>query len=270
MARKPTTVEPQPANLSSDQIRTAIPRIRRRIDELTSLQPKSLTEEDGDNILDDLIRKINATLREILGIESIEYREYRAHSLSAFPQPSGFSLGFEQVPRTSVKTRLPAIQKAIRAQISSLGSLLDILLERQALSDERVSALRAYERLDLHHEIARVASKLYLDGHYSNAVEAAVKALNGLVRLRSGLDVDGSPLMEKAFSPNGPVLRFNNLSDQSGKDEQRGFMMMFSGAVAGLRNPRAHGFIQDEPERALEFIAFVSLLAKLLEEAEKV
>lgn len=27
--------------------------------------------------------------------------------------------------------------------------------------------------------------------------------------------------------------------------------MLFSGAVAGLRNPRAHAFIQDDPERAL-------------------
>lgn len=58
-------------------------------------------------------------------------------------------------------------------------------------------------------------------------------------------------------------MKFNDLSDQSDRDEQKGFMMMFSGAVSGLRNPRAHGFINDDPERALEFIAFVSLLAKL-------
>jgi hypothetical protein len=37
----------------------------------------------------------------------------------------------------------------------------------------------------------------------------------------------------------------------------------------GLRNPRAHGFIKDDPERALEYIAFISLLAKLLDGAEK-
>jgi hypothetical protein len=59
------------------------------------------------------------------------------------------------------------------------------------------------------------------------------------------------------------------LDDQSDIDEQRGYMMMFSGAVAGLRNPRAHKFVQDDPERALEFIAFVSLLAKLLDGARK-
>jgi uncharacterized protein (TIGR02391 family) len=57
--------------------------------------------------------------------------------------------------------------------------------------------------------------------------------------LRSGLDVDGAALMQKAFSPNGPVLKFNDLSNQSDRDEQLGFMNMFSGAVSGLRNPRA-------------------------------
>ena len=118
-------------------------------------------------------------------------------------------------------------------------------------------ALRAYEGLQLHPEIARVASGRYQNGHYADAVEAAVKALNALVRLRSGLDVDGTTLMERAFNPSNPVLKFNTLVSQSDRDEQRGYMMMFSGVVSGLRNPRAHGFIQDKPERALEFIAFV-------------
>jgi uncharacterized protein (TIGR02391 family) len=89
-----------------------------------------------------------------------------------------------------------------------------------------------------------------------------MKALNGLVRMRSGEALDGTPLMQKVFSPNAPVLQFNPMSDQSDKDEQLGFMMMYSGAVAGLRNPGAHRLIKDDPERALEFIAFVSLTCK--------
>lgn len=122
--------------------------------------------------------------------------------------------------------------------------------------------------MELHPEIARAASRLYSDGHYANAVEASVKALNGLVRLRSGLEFDGVSLMERAFNPTNPVLKFNDLADQSDKDEQKGFMQMFSGAVSGLRNPRAHKFINDDAERALEFVAFVSLLAKLLDRAK--
>jgi uncharacterized protein (TIGR02391 family) len=81
--------------------------------------------------------------------------------------------------------------------------------------------------------------------------------------------LDGTALMEKVFSPKNPVLRFNELKDKSDEDEQRGFMMLFTGAITALRNPRAHKLIEDEAERALEFIAFVSLLAKLLDGAKK-
>jgi uncharacterized protein (TIGR02391 family) len=129
--------------------------------------------------------------------------------------------------------------------------------------------IRAYANLDLHPEIARAASELYRNGHYSNAIEDAVKAVNDLVRMRSGEALDGAALMQRVFSPKNPIPCFNELNDQTDQDEQQGFMMLFSGAVAGLRNPRAHRLMKDDPERALEFIAFVSLLAKLLDGAKK-
>lgn len=88
--------------------------------------------------------------------------------------------------------------------------------------------------------------------------------------MRSGVeDKDGSALMESVFSPKNPILKFNNLADTSDIDEQKGFMMMFAGAVAGLRNPRAHKIIKDDPEMALEFIALISLLAKLVDKSTK-
>lgn len=88
--------------------------------------------------------------------------------------------------------------------------------------------------------------------------------------MNSGIDdKDGTALMEYVFSPKNPVLKFNKLSDTSEMDEQKGFMMLFSGAVAGLRNPRAHKIIKDDPEMALEFIAFISLLAKLADRTTK-
>jgi uncharacterized protein (TIGR02391 family) len=107
------------------------------------------------------------------------------------------------------------------------------------------------------------------DRRYANAPEDAVKALNALVSLRSGLALDGTAIMHKAFSQNAPVLRFNARADQSDRDEQQSFMMMFAGVIAGLRNPRPHKLIKDDPERVLEFIAYISLLAKLLNEATK-
>lgn len=123
--------------------------------------------------------------------------------------------------------------------------------------------------MELHPAIAKAASELFLDGHYSNAVEDAVKALNNVVRLNSGVNNDGVALMQQVFSPNKSVLKFNLLNDESDRNEQKGFMNLFKGAVAGLRNPRAHKIIQDDPERAREFIRFISLLSKLADEAEK-
>jgi uncharacterized protein (TIGR02391 family) len=149
----------------------------------------------------------------------------------------------------------------------------EVALLQEQLGDNRDSyadrAIRAYSNLDLHLEIARAASDLYRDRRYANALEDAVKALNALVSLRSGLALDGTAIMHKAFSQNAPVLRFNARTDQSDRDEQQSFMMMFAGAIAGLHNPRPHKLIKDDPERALEFIAYISLLAKLLIEATK-
>jgi uncharacterized protein (TIGR02391 family) len=76
--------------------------------------------------------------------------------------------------------------------------------------------------------------------------------------------------MEYVFSMKNPILAFNELKDDSDKNEQKGFMGMLSGAVSGLRNPRAHRLMKDDPERALEFIAFISLLAKLVDGAKRV
>jgi uncharacterized protein (TIGR02391 family) len=265
MARRPTPVDrPQSANLSSETARAALPILQRRIDELASIDLSSLTEENCDNVLDGIKLKINATLREILGDHSIEFREYEVGDLRARQAViGGGSLN-------ALYSRLPRIRPRVSRTLSALETLRDLLKEKAATDagSDGGRIIRAYEGLELHPEIARAASKRYLDGHYADAVEASVKALNGLVRIRSDLEFDGMTLMERVFNPTNPVLKFNALSTQSDKDEQKGFMMMFSGAVAGLRNPRAHEFIKDDPERALEFIAYVSLLAKLLDGAE--
>ncbi len=251
------------ANLSVERMRDAIPRLERRIAELESIQVSAFVSGNEDAYLDAQVQRVNTTLSDIFGQNTIEYQRNSIESLSAFE-----AHGFGQ--HGSFILRAPFVDKEIKKNVIGLKAIVAILKER--LDDNGSSgldrALRAYNGLELHPEIARHASKLYTDGHFANAVEAAVKALNVLVRLRSRLEQDGVPLMEQAFSPKNPVLKFNAFSDQSDRDEQKGFMQMFCGAVSGLRNPRAHGFIKDDPERALEFIAFVSLLAKLLDEAQ--
>jgi uncharacterized protein (TIGR02391 family) len=204
-------------------------------------------------------------LMDIFGSDTIEYRRHGVTSLFSPVSISLYEPASPQEIADAYRRGVTAAATKLRTAIEMLREKLDDLGESPA-----GQALRAYQGLDLHSEIARAVGKLYRDGHYANAVEDAVKVLNALVQMRSGVEnLDGSKLMERVFNPSNPVLRFNDLADDSDRDEQRGYMMMFSGAVAGLRNPRAHKLIQDDAERALEFIAFVSLLAKLLDGAEK-
>lgn len=209
--------------------------------------------------------KLDGTLTEIFGPDTLEFDrvqvsqyEFTVNVMSPFGGPS--------------RHDDEAFKHGQASATSRITSMIEFLSERLEPAQETgiQRALRAYQGLDLHLAIADAASALYQDGHYANAIEDAVKALNNLVRLKSGEEFDGTTLMERVFSPANPILKFNELSDKSDTDEQKGFMMLFSGAVAGLRNPRAHKLIQDDPERALEFITFVSLLAKLLDGAKKV
>jgi len=251
------------ANLQAIDLPKAIKKLEQRIDEIRDLP--SPTTDDGEigRQAHFISEKVNSTYDNIYGADTVEANKAHIDKADFY--------SFICYP-VSWKDQIDRYESTRRYIITRMQTSIELLREQleDASDDVDSRVLRAYENLELHPEIMRAASALYRDGHYSNAIENAVKALNNLVRLHSDVDnLDGSKLMNLVFSPEKPVLKFNDLADESDKDEQRGFMMMFSGAVAGLRNPRAHKLIKDDPERALEFIAFVSLLAKLLDGAKK-
>jgi uncharacterized protein (TIGR02391 family) len=258
MARQPPV--PQSRHLSPRDIEDAIERIDRRLVELNAWDVSTVSKRNDPHI-DELEAAIADTLVSTFGDGTPEYKIYRqARDLDTARHNYAYEVPWHEIAVGLAVGK----ERAIRLLSQARRSLAEKLGPAQ---DPNSRAIRAYDNSDLHPEIGRVATRLFNDGHYTNAVEASVKALNAYVRYRSGLDYDGMTLMERAFGPGNPVLKFNALADQSDKDEQKGFMMMFCGAVAGLRNPRAHGFINDKPERALEFIAYVSLLAKLVDGA---
>jgi uncharacterized protein (TIGR02391 family) len=252
------------ASLPMSAVPEAVRKLERRRQEIEEAHPEAHPGELSV-LAQSLCAKLEGTLRELFGSKTHEYKNTRAHSFDF--SPNTLSIGGPHPRHVLVE----AFHAGQRRAVSRIDAMIQLLSERLENSGETgvARALRAYEGLALHPEIERAAGALYRDGHYANSIEDAVKALNGVVRLRSDLELDGTALMERAFSPTNPVLKFNDLQTPSDKDEQKGFMMLFSGSVAGLRNPRAHALIRDDPERALEFIAFVSLLAKLLDGAKK-
>jgi uncharacterized protein (TIGR02391 family) len=121
---------------------------------------------------------------------------------------------------------------------------------------------------NLHSKIREHCEGLYLDEHYSSAILEAYKVVFNELKLLAGIyDLDGKPLAEKALSLSNPLIKLNELKTQSDKDEQLGFMMLFSGAATGIRNPKAHDLINQSDElRALQYLSFASLLLTRLDE----
>jgi len=122
------------------------------------------------------------------------------------------------------------------------------------------------------HPTVQALGKSRMDsGHFADAVEACLKELNSVVKIKhqqvSGRELDGVDLMRQAFKLDSPSILLAQLTDDTGRNIQRGYLDLFAGAMAGVRNPKAHGNVQITRERAIHFLFLASLLFFKLEEA---
>lgn len=251
----------QSKDFTLEDIEHGIRKLRRRIEEVKALDPKTVRYDDAR--VEAATRNINADIGDIFERNSPEYLAHGSHSLGYSSMVMGksdyeYQQDFaENLPHTVVM--LEGLMKRLEEKREDLAG------------DKRARVRASFEGLDLHQRISGACADLYRDQHFADAVLRASLALENFVKERSGrYDLSGSTLMEQVFTPNGPALVFNALADQSDKDEQRGMMLLFQGTVFAFRNPRAHKLLEDSPEEALESIALVSLLAKRLEQAKPV
>ena len=123
----------------------------------------------------------------------------------------------------------------------------------------------------LHPTVVAFAKSRMAAGHYADAVESCFKELNNVVKLRhqenTGQELDGVALMRKAFKLDSPSITLAPLIDDTGRNIQQGYLDLFAGSMAGIRNPKAHGNIEISAERALHFLFLASLLFSKLDEA---
>ena len=265
MARRQPPQPPQPAHLSPDEMKTAILRLRRRIQELQAFDVDTVTER-SDGRIKSLSVSIEETLADTFGTDTADYQRY--HRVKNLDKAS-VNLYYP----TPIQEVREGLRKGVSQAVEVLSTALKLLEEKLSDLGETQSgrALRALGALDLHPEIERAVRDLFRDGHYANAVEDACKVLDALVKMRSGRDdISGTKLMQVVFGSKTPILRFSELATESEQSEQQGMMFLYSGAMLAFRNPRAHQILEDDPEMAIELISFVSLLAKYLDKAERV
>jgi uncharacterized protein (TIGR02391 family) len=258
--KAPTPPPIQSRDFSPEEIERGIARLKRRIGDVREFNP-AVAANPQDESATLLARDVRDTIRDVFGPNSPEFHDNSF--LRIWAGPMGVNMPHERVVEGYLAGQATTIQ------------LLERLIKRleEKREDSRVDATQrtrtAFRDLDLHPRIAAVATERYLDGHYSDAVFAAAKALINMIKEKSGLELDGANLMTTVFSKNNPVLSFKDLSNQTDRDEQEGMMHLYTGAVLAIKNPGSHAFPEETPDRALESIAFLSLLAKRADEAKR-
>lgn len=125
----------------------------------------------------------------------------------------------------------------------------------------------------IHPRISKASKALYLDGHYANAAMDAFVEINervkGLFQILYPNDKvpDGDAAMTTVFSTNAPLVKFGDVSSETGKNIQKGFMQMLAGAMSALRNPKAHANITISADDAMRRLMLASMLMFKIDEA---
>lgn len=136
---------------------------------------------------------------------------------------------------------------------------------REALEHGTTTHVEATRRLhvDLHPALQGATRMNFERGELAAAVQIAMKEVEISLRAASGLParVSGKALASEALKVGGPF----RLTAET-PDESDGFMYLFMGAAAALRNPNSHRTIEyTDPTEAADIIHLADLLLRVIE-----
>lgn len=153
-----------------------------------------------------------------------------------------------------------------RSIIKNIQELNKVINSQPGISKPKVISKITLKDYISDEQLRKVVEKLFNDGHHARAVEEAFKYLNNYIKKKANSNDDGSKLMKFVFSANNSVIKLNSGSSTSEKDEQLGYMEIYSGCMTGIRNPRAHEHDwEDTQKRAIQLLV---LADHLLERAK--
>lgn len=136
----------------------------------------------------------------------------------------------------------------------------------------RADDLRAeLGRRNVHGDVLHFCRAELLHQNYFHAVLEAAKSVADKLRSRTGLDGDGTPLVDAACGAGGgPRLAFNALSTDWERSEHNGLAMLMRGLFSTFRNPTAHAprlVWATSRAEALDMLTLASMLHRRLDSA---
>lgn len=126
-------------------------------------------------------------------------------------------------------------------------------------------------RRDVHPDVLHFCRAELLQKNYFHAVLEASKSVAEKLRVLSGVQDDGTPLVDKTCSvSSGPIISFNSLASESERSEQVGLATLLKGLFGTFRNPTAHApkvKWATSRQDAMDVLTLASMLHRRLDEA---
>lgn len=255
--------EPPPIEIKRftiQEIEQGIRKLNRRIEEIKKLKDDKVSFDDAR--VDNAETNIRETIREVFSQNSPEFQNHQHHNI----WHGGYNMMDDEYIRQS------KFEAGIPQTITMLKGLITRLEEKCKEMGENIEKGEVSKDFwaDIHVKITSVAKSRFESTYYADAAESAFKEVNtcvkDIVKRKTGKELDGAPLMKTAFSPNNPLIVLGDLSTESGRNIQQGYMEIFAGAMMGIRNPKAHDNLNITEKRAKHFIYLASLLMQKIDE----
>jgi len=150
--------------------------------------------------------------------------------------------------------------------------ILEMLIETITVEQRDPAEEQSFDFWNLlHPRVIALAKLRFENGHYADSTSACLREINSIikdyVRRAINQELDGAPLMTRAFSANNPIIEFADLTTESGRNIQLGYMKIFEGAMIGIRNPKAHANLYPDENKAIHFLFLSSFMFLKLQEA---
>lgn len=140
-------------------------------------------------------------------------------------------------------------------------------------ASRRAEELRAdLTKRGVHHDVLRFCRAELVADSYFHAVLEATKSIAEKIRFKTGFTDDAATLVDMALAGEAPILAISQLSTESQKNEQRGFVNLIKGIFGMFRNPHAHEarilWTMDKAD-AEDLLSLASLIHRRLDSASR-
>lgn len=147
-----------------------------------------------------------------------------------------------------------------------------VIATRCYIKESLENADKSFLWQNVHPVVVTSSKDLFENGHYAESVESAVLELivrvRGIVKEMTGVSVDGTSAMQKAFAVKNPIIKVSNIETRTGEDIQQGIMEIASGVVRCIRNPKVHELVPYTRRKAVQELCLISYLMEAIDQAE--